>query len=70
MKKKPKKLTVTVTKFSGTIAAYVAHSMTRDQLVTELKAREIPVPKVKNEMAQRLADHVRGNALPVTVTIG
>lgn len=67
---KPKKLTIAAQEFQGVIVAYACKSLTRNQLVAELKARKIPVPKLKHLMAARLVDHVKGAAVPVTVTIG
>lgn len=68
--KKSKKLTIAAQEFQGVIIGYACKSLTRDQLVAELKARKIPVPKLKHEMAARLVEHVKTAALPVTVTIG
>ena len=70
MKKKPKKLTIAATFARATIGSWAAASLTRDQLVVELKARNIPVPKTKSEMTIRLRDYLAANSIPVTVTIG
>ena len=70
MKKKPKKLTVTVEIYDYIVAFYALRNLTRDHLVAELKTRKIPVPKLKNAMRERLASYVWKNRIPVTVTIG
>ena len=70
MKKKPKKLIIAAQQFRGVIIGYACQSLTRDQLVAELKARDIPVPKLKHMMAARLFAYAHTNAIPVTVTIG
>lgn len=68
--KKPKKLTIAVTIMPRTIAFHAFRDLTRNQLVAALKARKIPVPKLKDDMLERLANHVSKNRVPVTVTIG
>lgn len=65
-----KKLTIAAQEFPTVIVAYACKSLSRDQFVAELKARKIPVPKLKHEMAARLVEHVKTAGLPVTVTIG
>ena len=70
MKKKPKKLSIAAQQLQGMIIACACRSLTRDRLVAELKARKIPVPKLKYLMVARLTDHIKGAAIPVTVTIG
>ena len=66
-----KKLTIAATEYRYTVTAYALRNLTRIQLVAELKARKIPVPKLKDDMGARLAEYlIDVRQLPVTVTIG
>lgn len=79
---KSKKLTIDVKNYSGKVfftsfrdvASNVAFrhllNLTRNELVAELKARRIPVPKYKQDMADRLADRMIKAGATLTVTIG
>ena len=70
MKKKPKKLTIDATLNPASVAFRALNNLTRGELVTELKVRKVPVPKLKADMRMRLAEHILKAGLPVTVTIG